>query len=209
MKSATVALVDDHMMVRRGMASLLENAPDIEVVGEASDAESAILLLGKRRPDVVFLDLEVPGAGGLGLVRQCIELLPDRHVVVFSAHLNEYLLRTCLALGVDGYLTKTADSFSPAECVRKVMRGEKVFDPQVVSILSSAYTGSGGAPEALTGRELEVLHHMGDGLTNMQIAAELGISENTVKGYAKAAMAKLGAKNRTEAAVRGYELGLI
>ena len=67
----------------------------------------------------------------------------------------------------------------------------------------------GGAPEALTGRELEVLHHMGDGLTNMQIAAELGISENTVKGYAKAAMAKLGAKNRTEAAVRGYELGLI
>ena len=79
----------------------------------------------------------------------------------------------------------------------------------MVSILSSAYTGSGGAPEALTGRELEVLHHMGDGLTNMQIAAELGISENTVKGYAKAAMAKLGAKNRTEAAVRGYELGLI
>ena len=68
MKSATVALVDDHMMVRRGMASLLENAPGIEVVGEASDAESAILLLGKRRPDVVFLDLEVPGAGGLGLV---------------------------------------------------------------------------------------------------------------------------------------------
>lgn len=191
------------------MASLLENAPDIEVVGEASDAESAILLLGKRRPDVVFLDLEVPGAGGLGLVRRCIELLPDRHAVVFSAHLNEYLLRTCLALGVDGYLTKTADSFSPAECVRKVMRGEKVFDPQVVNILSSAYTGTGGAPEALTGRELEVLHHMGDGLTNVQIATELGISENTVKGYAKAAMAKLGAKNRTEAAVKGYELGLI
>lgn len=208
MGTTRVAIVDDHAMVRRGIASLLAADPGIRLVGEAEEAEEALRLLAGVRPDVVFLDLQVPGADGLGLCRRCVELDPAMRVIVFSAFLNKHLLQTCLALGVRGYLSKGADDFSPVECVRKVMAGERVFDAQAVNILSASITGR-EEPDVLTGRELEVLHYMGEGLSNVEIAEELGISENTVKGYAKGLMAKLRVRNRTEAAVKGYELGLI
>lgn len=113
-----------------------------------------------------------------------------------------------LGLGESGYVTKGADDFSPADCARRAASGEKVFDAQAVNILSSSFP-QGAQVNALTGRELEVLGFMGEGFSNPEIAEALKISENTVKTYAKGIMSKLQVRNRTEAAVKGYELGLI
>ena len=205
----TVMIVDDHLIIRRGIRSMLEGQADISVVAEASDAVEAMCGVRERMPDVVFLDLKVPGAGGLDLCCDIMSCNPGGHVVILSAFINRYLLQTCLSLGVDGYMTKPSQSFSPADVARQVYSGGKAFDAQAINILSAVATGNERSSSILTIREIQVLQGLGKGLSNVEIATELGLTENTIKGYVKNILVKLDVHNRTGAVTKGFELGLI
>ena len=130
-------------------------------------------------------------------------------VVVLSAYLNPVLLRTSVSAGVSGYLLKDTETFSPVDVARRVAAGERVFDAPVIGMMSQAFVHGEEMGDPLTFRELQVLKLMGEGYANTEIASELGISSNTVKTYVKSLMQKLGVRNRTEAAVKGFSLKLI
>lgn len=209
MRKATILIIDDHPMIRSGLRTCFEGAQDMVVVAEAQDAPTALSAIKGYGPDVVFLDLQVPGAHGLELCFRIVHALPRGHVIVFSAYLNPMLLKTCVDVGVAGYLMKNTETFDPVEAVRHVMAGGKAFDAQVVNAMSALLSNSGPEVPTLSFRELQILRLMGEGFSNVEIAETLNLSPNTVKSYAKNLMQKMDARNRTEAAVRGFELGII
>lgn len=208
MNKMRIVLIDDHAVVRHGFRASLEHSPDMEVVGEAGEAEEAVRLVANVKPDVIFLDLQVPGASGPELCWRVAEASPQSAILILTAFLNPDLLRACMLGGARGYLLKTSDVLDLAAAVRDVSTGNAVFDPDVANMLASFFR-SVESHEALTRRELQVLRLMSKGLTNKEIAEELFISLNTVKGYVKEIMAKLGSKNRMETVAEARVRNLI
>ena len=201
----SVLLVDDHALVRRGFRRMLEDEPDISVVGEASDGEEAVQLAQKLRPRVTVMDCALPGMSGLLATKRILEILPDTSVLMLSMHPEETLVRQALDVGARGYILKNAVDLELGTAIRKVVAGEIVLDPQ----LSRPEVLKGERNYALTARELEILQLIVDGKSNKEIANQLKLSANTVAVHRANMMDALGIHKTAELVVYAIRNGLV
>ncbi|MET9679971.1 response regulator transcription factor [Streptomyces coeruleorubidus] len=214
----TVLLVDDEPLVRAGLRAVLEAQPDIEVVGEAADGASVIPLVRRLRPDVVAMDVRMPLLDGIEATRALLRTVdePPRILVVTTFENDEYVYEA-LRAGADGFLLKRARPAEIVHAVRLIAEGESLLFPASVRQLASEYGDDGGTRAAravmeraqLTEREGEVLRLMARGLSNAEIAARLVVGTETVKSHVSAVLAKLGARDRTQAVIAAYESGFV
>jgi DNA-binding NarL/FixJ family response regulator len=228
MTSAAVRLlvVDDHPVVRQGLRTFLETRSDFEVVGEASDGETAIAEAARLRPDVILMDLVMPGVDGLEAIGRIRASEPAARILVLTSFASADQVLPALRAGAAGYLLKDAAPAEVEAAIRAVHRGEGLLDPAVTATVLAEVarpgTGSAGtagpadrpSPEAadgfasLTPREREVLGLLGRGLSNAAIARELYVAEKTVKTHVSSILAKLRLADRTQAALYAARLGL-
>lgn len=207
-----IVLIDDHPVVRDGLTSILSTQPDFEVVGEAGSGRQAIELAEQRQPDLMFLDLEMPDGDGVEVIEQLGAVAPHTRVIVFTAFDTDDRILSAIEAGAQGYLLKGAPRDELFNAVRVVHAGGSLLQPVVASRLLrrvSKPTNSAQLSEDLTPRELDVLRELAKGLQNKEIAAELFISERTVKFHVSSILGKLGAGNRTEAVAIAAQRGLI
>jgi two-component system response regulator DesR len=196
-----VLLAEDQSMVLGALAALLGLEADIEVVGRARDGREALDLALATRPDVVLTDIEMPRMTGLELAAELRRLSSPARVVILTTFARSGYLRRALDAGAAGYLLKDSPSERLAEAIRRVHAGLKAIDPEL------AAEAWGGEVDPLTDRERQVLRRAGEGLSTAKIAADLHLSEGTVRNYLSEAISKLGAENRIEAARRARERG--
>jgi NarL family two-component system response regulator LiaR len=192
-------LVDDHAVVREGLRGFLRLQPGIEVVGEAGDADEAVGLAARLEPDVVLLDLVMPGGDGIAAIRRLRDAVAGIRVLVLTSFADDAQIFAATAAGADGYLLKDIDPEELAGSIRSVYAGRPALHPSVAGRLMRR----GERPEApqLTRREQDVLRLIAEGLANKQIAQRLGIGEKTVKTHVSRVLDKLGVLDRTQAAV--------
>ena len=190
----TCLIADDHEVVREGLRLSLSRAPHIRVIGEASDGESAVALAERRRPDVVIMDIRMPGMDGLEATKQLKKRLPDAAVLIFTAYGERSLLVRGLESGARGYLLKEASNETLVRAIEKVASGEGYIDPALMPSFLSRDT-----QDILTPREREILKLLADGMSNGDVAAKLFISQETVKSHVRHILAKLEADTRTHA----------
>lgn len=208
MSKIRVVIVDDHAVVRQGFRATLESASDIEVVGEAGDGREAVRVVKAQQPDVVLLDLQIPGASGPELCWQIGDASENSAILILSAFLNPHLLKSCMMGGARGYLLKDAEDLDMAAQVRAAHAGNTIFDPRVAD-MAATLLRTDDNHIALSRRELQVLKLMAEACTNSEIAETLFISVNTVKGHVKEVLSKLGARNRVEAVTEGRLRNLV
>jgi DNA-binding NarL/FixJ family response regulator len=212
----SVLVVDDHLVVRRGLLAFLDSEPDLEVVGDAAGGTQALDLLARldsegRRPDVVLMDLQMEPLDGIESTRQVRARYDDVEVVALTSFGEEERVHAALEAGASGYLLKDADADEVASAVRAAHRGELQLDPAVARRLLSSLRA---APRTdltaeLTTRELEVLRLLGAGKANKEIAAELSISERTARTHVSNILGKLRLSSRTQAALWAFREGLV
>jgi DNA-binding NarL/FixJ family response regulator len=196
-----VVVVDDHAVVRSGLAQLLGGAGDIEVVGEAGDGAAAVDVVRDTRPDVILMDLQMPGVDGVEATRQIVEEGLGGEVLVLTSYSDSARIVAALDAGAVGYLLKDADPEEVLSGVRAVSRGESPIDPKVARRLLTARSAAAPASVSMTPRETEVLTLVRAGLANKQIARRLGISERTVKEHLTSVFQRIGVADRTQAAL--------
>lgn len=197
--SIRVLLVDDHAVVREGLRGFLHLQPGIEVVGEAANAADAVRIAAEVTPDVVLLDLVMPGGDGVSAIRGLREAVPDARILVLTSYADDAQVFAATAAGADGYLLKDVDPGELAEGVRAIHAGRPVLHPVVASrLMRRAEAPPGGQ---LSDRERQVLRLIVEGLANKQIAQRLGIGDKTVKSHVSHVLTKLGVGDRTQAAV--------
>jgi DNA-binding NarL/FixJ family response regulator len=194
-----VVLVDDHAVVRSGLAQLLTGAEDIDVVGQASDGAEAVEVVRRTRPDVVVMDLQMPHMDGVEATRHIVAEDLGGEVLVLTSFSDSARIVAALDAGAVGYLLKDADPDEVLDGVRAVSRGESPLHPRVARQLLSVRGETSGLQ--LTPREAEVLELVRDGLANKQIARRLGISERTVKAHLTSVFQRIGVADRTQAAL--------
>lgn len=204
-----VLVVDDHPVVREGLISVLEDQPGLEVVGAAGSAEEALSLVRRLRPDVVLLDLELPGMGGITAIPYLLAGSAPPHVLVFTAYGTDDRVRGALEAGAAGYLLKGASGEEIARSVRAVYEGKTALEPRIAARTLPRLRSSTRRRGLLTRREREVLELVAQGLANKEIASRLGISERTVKFHIASIMGKLGAENRAQATALALQRGLL
>jgi DNA-binding NarL/FixJ family response regulator len=218
MPPITVLLVDDEPLVRAGLRAVLEAQPDLEVVGEAADGAAVIPLVRQLRPDVVAMDVRMPLLDGIEATRAVLRTVPDPpKILVVTTFENDEYVYDALRAGADGFLLKRARPAEIVHAVRLVAEGESLLFPTSVRRLAAEYGDGGGNPSAravleraqLTEREAEVLRLMTRGLSNAEIAARLVVGTETVKSHVSAVLAKLGARDRTQAVIAAYESGFV
>ncbi len=199
-----VLLVDDHPLFRRGVMQLIAAQPDFEVVGEAASGEEGVTLTHTLNPDIVLLDVDMRGMGGLQALKQIKESGADTQVIMLSVSDAEMNLVTAVRSGADGYLLKDAEPEEMLEKLRQAARGEVIFTDSLMAMLVDAMRSGTPAPatdEALTERERQILQLIAAGKSNKHIARQLGISDGTVKVHVKNLLRKLHLRSRLEAAV--------
>jgi DNA-binding NarL/FixJ family response regulator len=191
----TCLIVDDHEVVREGLRLSLSRSPHIRVVGEAGDGQAAIDLAERRRPDVVIMDVRMPGMDGLDATKELTEKTPDTAVLIFTAYSERSLLARGLESGAKGYILKEAPHETLIRAIEKVAGGESFIDPA----LMPAFLSGKDREDMLTGREREILQLLADGMSNADVAQRLFISQETVKSHVRHILAKLEADTRTHA----------
>ena len=201
----SVLLVDDHSLVRRGFRRMLEDEPDIRVVGEAGDGKEAIRLALELKPKVIVMDCALPGTSGLLATRKILEKSPEQIILMLSMHSEETLVRQALDLGARGYVLKNAVDLELPAAIRKVAEGLTVLDPQVARRAVLKGERNGG----LTTRELEILQLIVDGKSNKEIADQLTLSVNTVSVHRANIMDALGIHKTAELVVYAIRNGLV
>ncbi|MDI3298587.1 MAG: response regulator transcription factor [Bacillota bacterium] len=202
-------LVDDHEVVRRGLRAILQVDPELEVAGEAATAEEAVEQARRLRPDVVLLDLRLPGTDGVAVCRRLAAESPDSRVIILSAFDQLEDIRQAFLAGARGYVLKNADGASLIRHIRAVAAGEVILDPQLTGRVMNLMRPPAEGVEPLTERELEVVRLVAAGLTTREIARKLFLHENTVKTHVQHAMAKLRVANRAELAAEATRRGLV
>ena len=210
----SIILADDHPVVRRGMQALLEAEPDFAVVGEAGDGLETVRLVERLQPDVLILDLMMPGLSGLEALPTIRQRSPRTRVVVLSMHSNNAFVATALKDGATGYVLKGSDEENLVRAVREAAAGRRFLSPPVTEIAIDAYIEQARAArldphETLTAREREVLQLAAEGKTGGEIAARLHISQRTVENHRANVMRKLGLKNQSELVRYAVRRGLI
>lgn len=211
-KGVSVLIVDDHEVVRRGVRAFLDTVPDMQVVGEAASGEQAVQMTGETAPDVVLMDLILPGMDGLEATRQIKLLSPHTQVVVLTSYDQDEYIFPALQAGATSYTLKDMKMDNLAEAIRKAALGEATLHPRVAMRVVKSVRGEingDGLAEGMTGRELEVLKMIAHGLSNSQIAEALVLSEYTVKGHVSNILSKLGLADRTQAAAYAWEKGIV
>jgi len=191
----TCLIVDDHEVVREGLRLSLSRAPHIRVIGEASDGESAIALVERRKPDVVIMDVRMPGMDGLEATKEIMKQTPDAAVLIFTAFSERSLLARGLESGAKGYILKEAPHETVLRAIERVANGEGYVDPA----LMPAFLSGKDQADMLTAREREILQLLADGMSNADVASKLFISQETVKSHVRHILAKLEADTRTHA----------
>ncbi|MDE2800105.1 MAG: response regulator transcription factor [Gemmatimonadota bacterium] len=200
-----IVVVDDHPVVRDGLIAMLNTQSDFEVVGEAGDGAEALQKVEERNPDVLLLDLEMPGVDGVETLRRLQEEKVQVRVIVFTVFDTDERIVSAMQAGAKGYLLKGAPRDEVFRAVRVVNEGGSLLEPLVASKLLDSVNN----PDALTARQKEVLKLLATGLLNKEIADQLDIAERTVKFHVSEILAKLGAGNRTEAVAVATQKGLI
>ena len=217
-KPIRVVLVDDEQMVRAGMKLILETEDDIEIVGEAGDGAEAVRLVTKLDPDVVLMDIQMPGMNGLEATREIVALERDdssRVLILTTFDLDEYVYEA-LRIGASGFLLKRTPAEDLIDGVRVVARGDALLSPSITKRMIGEFakrpateTRSLSELDVLTDREREVLGLIAQGLSNQEIAGHLFLSEGTVKTHIKRIFYKLGLRDRTQAVILAYDVGLV
>lgn len=216
MSTLRVLLVDDHAMVRSGFKLMLSVEDDIEVVGEAAEGMSAIIAAREHRPDVILMDVQMPGMDGIEATRRIVEEGLGRVVILTTFDRDDYLF-DALEAGASGFMLKNAEPEQLVEAVRTVGHGHGLLAPEVTRRVIERMTNGGNAgdrpepPEiaTLTEREREVLVGLARGMSNAEIAKELYLGEATIKTHVSNCLAKIGVRDRVHAVIFAYEAGLI
>jgi DNA-binding NarL/FixJ family response regulator len=212
--SISLLLVEDHKILREGTRQLLEQYPDMKVVGEASDGLEAIDLAARLQPDVIVMDVRLPRMNGIEATRAITSGHPHIKVLILSAYADDSYVFPLLDAGASGYLLKTASGTELAEAIRLVSAGETALSPRISAMILNRLGGrqayrSSSMPEGLTEREMEVLRMTARGYTNKVIAAKLGIRAQTVQVHLRNIFGKLGVGSRSEAAARAIQYGWV
>jgi DNA-binding NarL/FixJ family response regulator len=211
--SIRVVVADDQQPVRTGLVLILRTAPDIEVVAEAADGLAAVRLAADHRPDVVLMDIRMPGVNGIEATRRVIAAGTGQVLVLTTFDMDE-LVDEALTAGAAGFLLKSVDVARLTDGIRAVARGDGVLAPEVTRRVIASYAGSvqpTAVPglDMLTAREIDVLAGIGRGLSNAELSSELVISEGTTKTHVSRVLAKLGLRSRTQAAIAAQDAGLV
>lgn len=216
MNKLRIFLIDDHNLFRSGVKALLARQPDFEVVGEAADGLEGLKRAREMKPDVVLLDLKMPGISGREAVQMLIEELPQTQVLMLTVSEDEEDLLDTLKSGARGYLLKNIDADFLVDAIRRAARGEAVMSPQMTSKLVQGLQHSGRemAPEAadrdrISPREREILALLARGASNKEMARELKLAESTVKIHVQNILRKLNVTSRVQAAVYAVEHGIV
>ena len=211
--SIRILIADDHGVMRAGLRALLEVEPDVKVVGEAASGEDALHLAGKLAPDLVLLDIGLPGIDGIETTRRLGKLSSHIRVIILSVYEDESLLREAIKAGAAGYVIKRAAEEELIAALRAVSRGDMYIHPAITRLLvkdlSPTVESKQGALDTLTPREMEVMKYIIRGFTNRQVAEALFISIRTVEGHRASLFSKLGLKNRVELVEFAEKNGLI
>ncbi|UQS24596.1 response regulator transcription factor [Amycolatopsis thermalba] len=204
----TVFLVDDHEVVRRGVADLLEADRELRVVGEASTAAQAMARIPALRPDVAVLDVRLPDGNGIELCRELRSRFPELNVLILTSYTDEEAMLNAILAGAGGYVIKDIQGLQLVSAVRAVGTGRSLLDTRAASTLMAKLRADArdGPAAGLTERERTLLDLIGEGLTNAQIAQRMFLAEKTVKNYVSRLLAKLGLQRRTQAAVLAAKL---
>jgi len=216
-ESVRILLVDDQRLMREGLRVLLELEAGLEVVGEAADGGEAVDVYADLQPDVVFMDVRMPGMDGVEATRRLRERWPQARVIILTTFDDDEYVFEGLRAGARGYLLKDVSGHELAEAARTVAAGGALIEPSVARKVVAEFARlaapsrpvDAGLPEPLSEREREVLQLLAQGLSNREIAFKLSLAEGTVKNYVTTILQKLDVRDRTQAALRGRELGLV
>ena len=205
-------IIDDHEMVREGLKAILIAEPDFSIIGEAANAEQALELIERLRPDIALLDIRLPGVSGIEVCRTMTERYPETAVIILTTFTDENLVAQCVQAGARGFIVKDIERFDLKRAIRAVARGEGAIDPKAaVAVLAqlrrSPKVNAELFPEPLSSQQLVILRLVAQGLSSKEIAMRLYLSENTVKGYVQEILHRLGVKNRTEAEMVAVKQG--
>ena len=213
MSKMRIVLVDDHEVVRLGLKVLLEQSDHFEVVGEANNAKEAVEITGKFRPDIVLMDIRLPGASGIEACEEITQLYPEVRVVMLTSYAEDEMLFSAIRAGASGYLLKQINSEDLIHSLESVRRGDALLDPMVTQRVFQEVRRAVKEEEAsafaiLSQQENHVLILVSEGKTNREIAKSLFLGEGTVRNYVSSILSKLGASNRAEAAAYAVEHNL-
>jgi NarL family two-component system response regulator LiaR len=212
-KTISILIVDDHEVVRNGIRSYLETLPEFQVVGEAGSGEEAIQLVAEHIPDVVLVDIIMPGMDGIETTRRVKQISPRTQVVALTSYHEDAHIFPTLKAGAISYILKDMKMEKLAEALHRAVQGEVTLHPRVAArVLQNIRGGDGEDPQLiaeLTERELDVLKLIANGLSNNQIAGKLFITENTVKGHVSNILSKLHLADRTQVAVYAWQRGIV
>ncbi|HEY0603913.1 MAG TPA: response regulator transcription factor [Herpetosiphonaceae bacterium] len=204
-----VVLADDHSVVRKGVREFLEEEPDIDVIGEASDGLQAVELATELQPDVIVMDIKMPQLSGVDATRRIRSAAPKVRVLALTAYDDDPYIFGLLEAGASGYVLKTAESSELIRAIRAVAAGQSALDPAIAPRIIARVAQPAPVAESLTERELEVLRLAARGLTNKQIGHDLDISDRTVQNHLANIYAKLGVASRTEAVTAALQRGML
>ncbi len=205
-------IIDDHEMVREGLKAMLATEPDFSIVGDAANAEEAFTLIERLRPDIILLDVRLPGTSGIEICRVVTERYPETAVIFLTTFTDESLVEQCIKAGARGFIVKDIERFDLKRSIRAVARGEAAIDPKAaVAVLAqlrrAPQTKNEPVQESLSSQQIVILRLVAQGLSSREIATRLYLSENTVKGYVQEILHRLGVKNRTEAVMVAVKQG--
>ncbi|WP_433685299.1 response regulator transcription factor [Nocardia sp. CA-119907] len=205
-----VFLVDDHHIVRRGVADLISAEPDLEVIGEAGTVSHAMARIPALRPDVVVLDVRLPDGNGIELCRELLNHHPELRCLILTSFTDEQAMLDAILAGARGYVVKDIDTLELIDAIREVGAGRSLLDNRAAAALMAKLreeaTAKTGPLATLTDQERTLLELLGEGLTNRQIAGRMFLAEKTVKNYVSRLLTKLGVERRTQAAVLATKL---